>query len=963
MPFRRGQQLKQATAPRRHLAHDRPVAFKGQFAQVSFAVFQQTVVGFGGGQIQRGGRSVFAVRPMTAHALLVEHRLDKPVEPQRPRALGTGLQQRWLAGGGQRHSGDGRRHVAVFVTPDTGQGLAGLNVSQRPHGLHGQSVPVQRLEEHGNARGDLEIGRTVGLDRNIAQDEFAGVFARHAQTGLIHLRLDLGRHSHNPQLADRTARHADQALIDVLHQERALLRIGPADQVGQRRRLGTSTHRNRRDTVDLRIAVQQGQIPEGVVQIDAAGVGRVAGILGRHQRMRRQTAIGPRRQIILLGQRPGMRVVVIRPALGFRKTDFGRQPGQRPFELVAPSAVQQDERTAGDRMMGGRGENQLRRIGDRPRLEHRLRPGGVVAVHQLPVGSVRVGRPEAEEISVEAVDVVPPRVQNPPVAGHRRQPLEILEGGNRAQIAAVGVHAVQREHGHGPMIAAAAAHKTVRLSDLQCGLRADLVRLQRRAFAGRHKNDSSVGQIPRVEIVVAAVCQLPDGAVLQIHLEHVVERILRQLVLVGFVRHRGQFGIVAAPGEQHAASVVGNVRIEETALGPILGQAADGRVVPPNAVQQVQPPARPRPPTVVLIGNVRKQRRCAFDEQNSVEVQQRIAQRHPAHGLASVEIPLPLLRLVHVDRRIDQAVGRLLQAAAGGIHVHSALLQIVGQLQAALDHRRRRFEGCGVCGHVPRGPLTGAALRCRLVQGDVVVRAARVDLDLVQVKVAPAGQLQPHEPRFGAVQRHAQRFPVGMAEELGAVVLIDAAEIPAVVREQDQDAAGPGREAAIASVVQHDAVQRRRMLQINLPPRLLLVLGMEAPFAVFDAVDGARRIFRDADRRPAAGRRLEPQFQLPQPVRFQLLASDGRTVGQQHLARQRRQQGRGEQYPATTGTRFRFHRLSPKSAVVLSWQKNRATMLFSHRSDRLSTALLAAGLSSPDRSNGLPRRNAAGRCR
>jgi hypothetical protein len=277
-------------------------------------------------------------------------------------------------------------------------------------------------------------------------------------------------------------------------------------------------------------------------------------------------------------------------------------------------------------MMSGRSEDQLGRMRNRPRLEDRLRPSGVVAVDQLAIGSVRVGRPEAEKVSVETVDVVPPRVQNPPVAGHCRQPLEILESGDGAQIPSVGVHPMQREHGDGPMVAAAAAHEAVGLGDVQGGLGTGLVGLQRGAFASRYEHDASVGQIACVEIIVTPVRQLSDRPVVQVHFEHVIERVLGQLVLVGLVRHGGQFGVMPAPREQHATATVRDVRIEETACGPVFGQVADGGMVLPETFQQEQPAAWPRPPAVVLIRDVREQRCRPFNEQDLLEVQQRIAQ-------------------------------------------------------------------------------------------------------------------------------------------------------------------------------------------------------------------------------------------------------------------------------------------------------------------------------------------------
>ena len=64
-------------------------------------------------------------------------------------------------------------------------------------------------------------------------------------------------------------------------------------------------------------------------------------------------------------------------------------------------------------------------------------------------------------MAVEAVDVVPAGVEDSAVVGHRRRPLEVLERRDRPQVPAVGVHDVQREHGHGAVVVAAAANVAV----------------------------------------------------------------------------------------------------------------------------------------------------------------------------------------------------------------------------------------------------------------------------------------------------------------------------------------------------------------------------------------------------------------------------------------------------------------------------------------------------------------------
>ena len=76
--------------------------------------------------------------------------------------------------------------------------------------------------------------------------------------------------------------------------------------------------------------------------------------------------------------------------------------------------------------------------------------------------------------------------------------------------------------------------------------------------------------------------------------------------------------------------------------------------------------------------------------------------------------------------------------------------------------------------------------------------------------------------------------------EHGAVMLIDLAEVLAVVGEQHFDARRPL--GAFAPVPDRDPPNGLHLAQVHLPPRVLAVVRVKAPLAVLDAVAAASRV-------------------------------------------------------------------------------------------------------------------------
>ena len=153
-------------------------------------------------------------------------------------------------------------------------------------------------------------------------------------------------------------------------------------------------------------------------------------------------------------------------------------------------------------------------------------------------------------------------------------------------------------------------------------------------------------------------------------------------------------------------------------------------------------------------------------------------------------------------------------------------------------------------------------------KASVAILPDRVDLHFVEVQAALAGQLQSHVARRPPVQRHDQRLPVGKAVKRPAVVLVGELEVLAVVGQQDHELHGAGGRA-VEAIEEHDAIDRQGLAQIDLPPGIWLLVGMEAPVAILDAVAAAAGVGlrRDllADHRPVG-----PQHLLAEPIRFDL---------------------------------------------------------------------------------------------
>jgi hypothetical protein len=101
--------------------------------------------------------------------------------------------------------------------------------------------------------------------------------------------------------------------------------------------------------------------------------------------------------------------------------------------------------------------------------------------------------------------------------------------------------------------------------------------------------------------------------------------------------------------------------------------------------------------------------------------------------------------------------------------------------------------------------------------------------------------MHPDVSGLDALEGHCQRFAVRLAVEDEAVVLIYFCPFFSVLAYRDENPAIAFR-AGVAAVPEEDFAQPNRLSQIDLPPGVFLVGGMEAPLAGFLAVHAPGRI-------------------------------------------------------------------------------------------------------------------------
>ena len=159
---------------------------------------------------------------------------------------------------------------------------------------------------------------------------------------------------------------------------------------------------------------------------------------------------------------------------------------------------------------------------------------------------------------------------------------------------------------------------------------------------------------------------------------------------------------------------------------------------------------------------------------------------------------------------------------------------------------RNRLLGVGL------GPDREAALVSRLVQREILCHVRRSKhFHLVQMQVVVARQLNPHKSGRLICKQDGQRLTVAEAIERPTVMLIDSRPSTRIVGDFDQQAGGAV--GAVAAVPDDHPRDRLGFAQIDLPPRLVLLLRMESWSAILHSIATAGRIITWQERHLIGG--------------------------------------------------------------------------------------------------------------
>jgi hypothetical protein len=252
----------------------------------------------------------------------------------------------------------------------------------------------------------------------------------------------------------------------------------------------------------------------------------------------------------------------------------------------------------------------------------------------------------------------------------------------------------------------------------------------------------------------------------------------------------------------------------------------------------------------VLVRHVVEAARHALGEAQRVELpQQRIAQGELA---------------LEAARREEERFGGVAGAEGGepGAQAGDRGGGVRRVFAVEAGANRERFGGAGapvdrLGRHVGRRPVGEAALIGRTVERQVALGGVRGEhLHLVEVQAVFPRHHQAHKAGARARQVHHQRLAVGDAAEDRPGVAIHGAEGAAVVRELHLEA----RRAigGLAAVPDDHAPHRLARAEVDLPPGIVRVARVEAPFAVLHPVAAAGGVGLRGDRHVDGGAHRRP---------------------------------------------------------------------------------------------------------
>ncbi|OQB85823.1 MAG: hypothetical protein BWX88_01656 [Planctomycetes bacterium ADurb.Bin126] len=670
------------------------------------------------------------VAAVAADAVAVQHGLDGPGEAEAARVI-LGDRRGDLADLRVHGRTAGRGGVSRLVAAHARGLFARLEVHQAPHGHEGHPVGVQELELEGPAGRGLEGHRPVRLDRHGAQDLLDDLVVGGAayRGGGGRLGQDLV----DPHLLDAAAGDGLLGLVDVFDDEHAgLLALAPGDGRNQRRRAGARPQRDRVEARDVPRGVDQFAPAQRVDEIDGV---LLAVLVGAEEQV---LVDGPGRGRpppagTVLGERLGRADNPVRHAR-LREAQLGRDPLQRAAVILPRVRVDHDDRAQRLPVMGGRGGHRLRAAGDGLRFADQARGGRVVAVVVGGLRAVGMDQPQALELHVVAIDVVPAGVHDRAVVQDGRAPLVGLVEGQGADVRAVRFAAIQRVAGHVPPAVAA----PVLLA------------------AGGDERDPPVRQIARVHVLdehglapVAAFHRVGARAGDLAELARLEVQLVDEVALEVPVSPALQR--VVDSREQHPLAVVRQVRVEHARLGQHVAQQGRlaGRRLP--VVQDDQALALLAVAAEILVAHVLRQEARPLVDQQPVEAELWVRQDDPPAQLAGGLVQFlaraaPLAQLGVAPVQLVQ-FGCQLGPGRGPLH---ELQRPAPQLQAGLD-------GLDV-EQVPHGQQVRDALAgaCPLLS-----RLAGLALALARVPPRQLGQVLPVVLPDGF-------FQVDLAQHVGA---------------------------------------------------------------------------------------------------------------------------------------------------------------------------------------------------
>ena len=552
----------------------------------------------------RGAGASLAI--VAANAITVQDGLDFTVKTETPhRAIegfdpGRGFAHRQslvvVRGGG----------VQLFVAADTGLDLAGPRGSPTAHQGHGAAFFIEWLQGDGLVSGHHEVGRAVGFDRHGADDPFDIPGA--INTDAVHLAADvvIGEVvGEKPQLLDRAPRHVLEAgsLVDVHDLETGVgfaLFDGVGNNGGARRPLHGHWFQQRKTG----LLFYQSQVIEHVHQVDSP-----EGFLARF-------AGG---EDVFFAQGDGVQELgpgSVHQVVPNNRLDLPAEPRNALHYAVRFEAAQgriQDDQLPHARhtvVTADNTDDLARMAGHGFGVKEGVGPVGATAVVLALVGAVGVHGEQDPRHVMGEVGVLPTEVKHAAIGHDGGAPIVLLVKSQAADLARVRPQAIHLRHVRG---AADAWHS--------------------HEGRGGGEQDGFVGQVAgRVVIYVRVGDQreLPSGPRAEVVLED------RPAMIAGNRREQKAAGLKVQRHVPH-----------KDRLGGLENGVCLGRV--PEIMQEeervIDAGARQGAVALPILGQSQVARfRAALDDQEAIEVQQRISQQRFAD-------------LAHQDLRLGPGLG------------------------------------------------------------------------------------------------------------------------------------------------------------------------------------------------------------------------------------------------------------------------------------------------------------------